>query len=165
MTLRPSEVCWNTRINGKTRGVNSKDISHGSDFSQALAASISIPPELPVYTFELMPSIEPPHEAAEFELPSKPPDKTVVFELPAKPPDDFPKPKPPKEPPDPGLTKPPIIEPAKPSVDSLEPKLPIETPLEPSSIAEPAETNSAIHNLCPPCTHFSHLYVSDQAPD
>ena len=145
MTLRPSEVRWNTRINGETRrGVNSKDISHGSDFSQALAASIPIHPELPVSTFELMPLIEPPHEAAEFELPSKPPDKTVDFELPAKPPDDFPKPKPPKEPPDPGLTKPPIIEPAKPSVDSFVPKLPIETPLEPSSIAEPAETNSAI---------------------
>ncbi len=40
----------------------------------------------------------------------------------------FPQPKP-KEPPDPDLTKPPVIVPkpsAKPSVDSFEPKLPIE---------------------------------------
>ena len=86
-----------------------------------------------------------PPNAFKVELPTKPP---VEFELSAKPPANFPRPYPPEEPPDPALTKPSVIKPkppAKPSVDSFEPKLPIEIfPLEPSSITEPAKTNSAI---------------------
>jgi len=151
MALCPSEICWNTRKNWEIHGIF-KDISHGrsTDFSQALASSNPTPPELPAHTIKLVSSIEPPQKAAEFKLATKAPEKTVDFGLPAKPPDDFPKPKPPREPPDPDLIKPPVIDPkppAKPSIDSFEPKLPIKTlPLDPSSIAEAAETNSAIHS-------------------
>ena len=165
MTLRPSEVCWNTRINGETRRVNSKDISHGSDFSQALAASIPIHPELPVSTFELMPLIEPPHEAAEFELPSKPPDKTVDFELPAKPPRRFSQAQASQGTPRPWFDQA-AHHRARQAVSRLiRAKATNRNPPR-TFIDRRARGNKQCHsNKYPTCTHFSYLYFSDQASD